>query len=154
MALFFELFFKCWGPPFQDYKSALNNHLVTLQENKEDEVVETIEIEETLTLSIDEDQEYERNMDEVSFHDNFEDISKEKVSTQEERMGCLDELIELFHERKRVIDILFCNFQRNPSYELGAEISIKMEENNALLELIKKQEYLTLEENVSTFAIS
>lgn len=56
MALFFELFFKHWGPPFQDYKSALNDHLVTLQENKEDEVVETIEIEEALTSSIVKDQ--------------------------------------------------------------------------------------------------
>lgn len=36
-------------------------------------------------------------MDEVSF---LEDLSKEKTSAQEERMGCLDEFIELFHERK------------------------------------------------------
>jgi hypothetical protein len=49
-----------------------------------------------------------------------------------------------------VIVILFCHFQRKPSYELGIEINIKIEENNAMLELIQKQEYLTLEENVST----
>jgi hypothetical protein len=35
-------------------------------------------------------------MDEVSSHDNFE----EGLSTQEERIGCLDELIELFNEGK------------------------------------------------------
>jgi hypothetical protein len=28
MALFFEIFLKHWGPPCQDYKSALNDHLV------------------------------------------------------------------------------------------------------------------------------
>jgi hypothetical protein len=51
MDLFFEIFLKHWGPPCQDYKSALNNYL----ENKEDEVPETMEIEETLSLHIDED---------------------------------------------------------------------------------------------------
>jgi hypothetical protein len=130
MDLCFELFLKRWGPPCQDYKSALNNYL----ENKEDEVPETMEIEETLPLHVDEDLEYQRNIDEVSAHDNFE----ENLSTQGERIGCLDELRELFHEGKKVIDILFHNFQRNPSYELGAEINLKIEENNALLELIKK----------------
>jgi hypothetical protein len=83
-------------------------------------VLATIEIKETSTLSIDKYQEYQKNMDEVSFHDNFE----EGLSTQEGRIGWLDELIELFYERKRVIDILFHNFQRNPSYELGVEINI------------------------------
>jgi hypothetical protein len=51
---FFELFMKRWGPPCQDYKSALNNYL----ENKVDEVLETIEIQETLPFLIGEDLEY------------------------------------------------------------------------------------------------
>jgi hypothetical protein len=53
--LFFEIFFKRWGPPFQYYKSVLNDHVATLQENKEDEVLETMKIEETLAFPIDED---------------------------------------------------------------------------------------------------
>jgi len=122
-------------------KKSFNDHLVTLQENKKYEVLETIKIEETLTFPIDEDQEYQRNMDEVSSHDNFD----EGLSTQEEMIWCLDELIELFNKGTRVIDILFSNFQRNSSYELGLEINIKIEANTSLLELIKKQEYLTLE---------
>jgi len=70
----------------------------------------------------------------VFSHDNLE----EYLSTQEERIGFLNELIEIFNEGKGEIYILFHYFQRNPSYQLVAETNPKIEENNALLELIKK----------------
>jgi hypothetical protein len=53
-------------------------------------------------------------------------------------LGCLYDWIGAFHERKREIENLFLMFQRNPSLELGAEITQKIEENNAFLNLIEK----------------
>jgi hypothetical protein len=46
---------------------------------------------------------------------------------------------------------VFDNFQRNPLYELGIEITNKVEENNALLSLIEKETvHTTHSEEVST----
>jgi hypothetical protein len=76
MDIFFQIFLGNWGPPCQDYQSALNNLLedkedevpktmetvsspidenLGYQDNKEDEVVQTIEVEETSTFPICED---------------------------------------------------------------------------------------------------
>jgi len=72
--------------------------VVTLQEDRRCKVINTTG-----------NQESEVNMDEVSFHDNFEEDIKE------ERMGCLDEWIELFHEKKRDIYVILLEFQRKCS---------------------------------------
>jgi hypothetical protein len=69
-------------------------------------------------------------------------------------MGDVDYWIEVFRERKREIDDLFLVLQRSPSLELGAEMSKKIAENNALLNSLEKQESIitTHEQDVSTLS--
>jgi hypothetical protein len=93
-----------------------------------------------------ESQLLERDIDEGFSCDSFEEQSSPcedfENQTYEEDLKeeQLDDWIEAFHERKWVIDDLFLEFQRNPSHELGVEISKKIEENNAFLNLIEEKE--------------
>jgi len=99
-------------------------------------------IEEPHLMDMDEDYPLEAQ---PSPYEHFENKTHEEYLKE-------DDWVEVFHERKREIDALFIEFQRNHSFELGAEIRNKIEENNTLLNFIQKRDYLvtTLKEDVST----
>lgn len=141
---FLKVFFNCWGPPSQRYEDVFGSLCAALQNEEETKIVETIEEtpyspikNQLLKRDIDDGFSYGSPEEQLSPCEDLE-IQNYEEDLEEEQ---LDDWIEALHERKRVIDDLFLEFQRNPSHDLGVEISNKIEENNVILNLIEERIY-------------
>ena len=73
---------------------------------------------------MDEDSSYD-SLEEKSLKEHIEGLTYEQY-IKEEMIVCLEDWIDVSHERKREIEDFFHMFQINISLDLGAEISKKI----------------------------